>query len=121
MALPHAPRVSGLAAAGAPLCIVAIHREAGTRYLGISRRTLAQRKNEHGRAEETGRTDGPFHGVLRLCGQDAFTWLALAEAGVEIIELLEAALIATWGAPCRGRRAIRYKPSGGRYFLERGR
>ena len=98
MALLHAPRVSGLAATDPALCYVATHRETGKRYVGFTRRTLAQRKNEHERDAEAGRADGPFHEALRLCGPEAFTWLAVAEGEAEVIKLLEAALIAAWGA-----------------------
>ena len=66
---------------------MATHRETGKRYVGFTRRTLAQRKNEHER--DAGQRGRPFHEALRLCGPDAFTWLAVAEGEAEVIKLLE--------------------------------
>ena len=97
MTLPGAPRVSGLATADAAICYVATHGETGKRYVGITRRTLAERKNQHERDAAAGRADVPFHKALRRFGSETFTWRAVAEGEEQAIKLLEAALIAAWG------------------------
>lgn len=73
MTLPGAPRLSGLAMADAAICYVATHGETGKRYVGSTRRTLAERKSQHERDAAAGRTDAPFHEALRHYGSEAFT------------------------------------------------
>ena len=97
MTLQGAPRLSGLAMADAAICYVATHGETGKRYVGSTRRTLAERKSQHERDAAAGRTDAPFHEALRHYGSEAFTWQAVAEGEEQAIKLLEAALIAAWG------------------------
>ena len=97
MAISRAPRVSGLNATDAALCYVATHRETGARYVGRTRRTLAERKKQHERDAAASRTNGPFPEALRRCGREAFTWRAVAEGEEEAIKFLEAGLIDAWG------------------------
>ena len=97
MAFPRQPLLPGLAPADTALCYVATHRETGARYVGITRRTLGERKNQHERDAAAARTDGPFPKALRLCGPGAFTWRVVAEGEKQAVKLLEAALIAAWG------------------------
>ena len=102
MALPREPLLPGLASADTALCYVATHRETGARYVGITRRTLAERKSQHERAAAADRTNGPFPEALRRCGPGAFTWQVVAEGEEQAIKLLEAALIAALGTTSLG-------------------
>lgn len=97
MSLPRKPWLPGLVVAGTTLCYVAMHRETGARYVGITSRSLSERKNQHERDAAAGRTDGPFPELLRRCGPEAFTWRVIAEGEEPAIKLLEAALISAWG------------------------
>ena len=102
MALPREPLLPVLASADTALCYVATHRETGARYVGITRRTLAERKSQHERAAAADRTNGPFPEALRRCGPGAFTWQVVAEGEEQAIKLLEAALIAALGTTSLG-------------------
>ena len=97
MSLPREPWLPGLGSTGTTLCYVAMHRETGARYVGITSRSLSDRKNQHERDAAAGRTNGPFPESLRRCGPEAFIWRVVAEGEETAIKLLEAALISAWG------------------------
>ena len=79
------------------ICYVAIHKDSGRRYVGITKRGLKTRRSQHERDATNKRSDVLFHDALREYGEDAFTWKVVAEGEDEVIKLLETALIAAWG------------------------
>ena len=97
MTPPRQPLLPGFVSSSEALCYVATHRETGKRYVGITRRTLAERRSQHHRDAAAGRTDGPFPEALRLCSPEAFSWRVVGEGEEEAMKLLEAALISAWG------------------------
>lgn len=79
------------------ICYVAIHKDSGRRYVGITKRGLKTRRSQHERDAMNKRSDVFFHDALREYGKDAFAWKVVAEGEDEVIKLLETALIAAWG------------------------
>jgi len=79
------------------LAYMAIHRESGRVYIGITSRTLNTRMREHLSRSVAAKT--PFSVAIRDCGIDAFDWVVLAECSTrEELFALEKKYIAEFRA-----------------------
>ena len=77
------------------ICYTATHNDSGHIYIGITSRSLSQRKQDHKDAARGGRKS-PFSEAIRSFGIEAFTWNVVAEGAKDVIRLLEQLLIYEW-------------------------
>ena len=78
------------------ICYVATHVDSDRRYVGITKRTLKERKWQHENYAKRGRTDSRLYDAIRQYGTDAFAWEIVAEGREDVIKLLERTLINEW-------------------------
>ena len=76
------------------ICCLATARD-GRRYVGITKRTLAERRAQHERDARQGR-GSLFQLALREFGPESFVWEVLAEGREDVVRVLEGALISRW-------------------------
>ena len=76
------------------ICYTATHNESGLVYVGVSSRTLEQRKQDHKHGAKGRR--GRFPEAIREFGVDAFSWNVVAEGAKGVMRLIEQFLIYEW-------------------------
>ena len=77
------------------ICYLATARD-GRRYVGVTKRTLEDRRAQHERDARTGR-GSLFQMAIGKFGAEAFVWEVLAEGREDVVKILEGALISRWG------------------------
>ena len=77
------------------ICYTATHLDSGLIYIGITSKSLNQRKQGH-KDGATGARKGAFSEAIRSFGIEAFTWNVVAEGSEDVIRLLERLLIYEW-------------------------
>ena len=77
------------------ICYTATHNDSGLIYVGITSKSLIQRKQGHKDGATRGRK-GAFSEAIRSFGIEAFTWSVVAEGSEDVIRLLERLLIYEW-------------------------
>ncbi len=76
------------------ICYTATHNDSGLIYVGVTSRTLEQRKQDHKYGAK--KKNGTFPEAVRNFGIDAFTWNVVAEGTEDVIRLLERLLTYEW-------------------------
>ena len=78
------------------ICYVATHIDSGKRYVGITKRTLNARKQQHENYAKRGKTESRLYDAIGEYGAGAFRWEIVAEGRDDVIKLLERTLINSW-------------------------
>lgn len=78
------------------ICYIATHINSGKRYVGITKRTLNERKRQHENYANRGKTGSRLYDAIREYGAGAFRWEIVAEGRDDVIKLLERTLINSW-------------------------
>ena len=76
------------------ICYTATHNDSGLIYVGVTSRTLDQRKQDH--KYGANKKKGMFPEAVRDFGIDMFTWNVVAEGTEDVVKLLEQLLIYEW-------------------------